>query len=144
MLGKYFTRQGNGRWDQQTWSVKLGRWLRHAPQVYLAAAWDLIVWVVRYAAAPLQPVKWDDGKIAKTFTRWDTLKLWWKAARARLDSRIGNYMTGAEFVASLRQDDRYKGEFKSGGALDRLDKLTPEKYREMVAKRPEILGKKCN
>lgn len=140
MLGKYFTRQGNGRWDQQTWSVKLGRWVRHAPQVYLAAAFDLIVWVVRYGAPPLSPVKWDDGKVAKEFTRRDTFDLWWKAAKARLNSRIGNYMTMQEVVAQMRENgDQYRSSFSKGPATRQL---TPEKYQEMKAKHPEYIGGK--
>jgi hypothetical protein len=70
--------------------------------VYLAAAWDLIVWVLRYGAAPLSPVKWDDGKIAKEFTRKDTFDFWWKATKARLNSRIGNYMTLREVLDDLK------------------------------------------
>jgi hypothetical protein len=87
--------------------------------VYLAAAWDLIVWVVRYGAAPLQPVKWDDGKIAKEFTRRDTFDLWWKAAKARLNSRIGNYMTMQEVIAQMRENgDQYRSSFSKGGKRD--------------------------
>lgn len=69
--------------------------------MYLAATWDLILWACQ-GAAPLSPIKWDDGKVAREFTRWDTFKLWLKAARARLDSRIGNYMTYEELRNDLK------------------------------------------
>ena len=102
MLGKYFTRQGNGRWNQQTWSVKLGRWVRHAPWVYLAATGHVLWWLIWWKAKPFPALCWDDGKIAKTFNRWETFMMAVKAARARVASRVGNYMTLSEVMDDLK------------------------------------------